>query len=952
MCLRSIPVDSFYQSYQRLAAKLPLPLRWLAFILAPFSLSLSVFVAGLFTVASGLTITLAIGHVAKDGNTAIGVVVLLVIAFIVESVGHIIKERQESLLTAVVSQLAYRRFRSVFTKKMPTLEARGNVLTHPDQISQFAYVVDGAVSMVQIIAFLAISLWIYGVGGAIAVLIILGLIFISVRLIKLIGQLWESYITCEAERRSWVQRVACALPRGRAVPTWNSALDRIENIRKQEEHLLRKRVRLQVLNGFIDRSALTVTLSVVAILGVWLWPNTGFGIGIILAARYLYAAVQNNLVNYRVIRLAVPMMRELDSLEAQDDTEKVSVDVQNRPPYPVEVLDSDSARAQLLRSSLNRTGSVYVPQNPELPQTVLTAWKCNTTEQELSRFASFAAAMELSGEVVERFWRDAQTLSSGERHRAAVALVLAEEPAWIILDDTFAALDPTTRDTVAHVIIANVALVTIISSSEEYVPAELLTRFDSDSTASVLQSYTAENNSDVTQKNQQQLNLPDPAPKQATFRRSVSLLFGLHIFWVILGAVLIAGSEVGFAVVVAKGDSLSSQVTYAATVCAIGATLGALLYYITIYRVPINRLSALHKTIIRRIDKFASPQTSGAVVGRVGEDFSDLQMSVPSAIGSVFIVITQALMLIAGAVAGAPLYIIVVIIVAPLTLLAMKLGTKKIMPAATQAANQRGEFLGAVGVQAALHQAPVSAGLRTAGEKAYGKAEGGFLSALTRQADAYAYRSLLVQTLILVLNISAVVFASMFATGSALVEPAAVIFFAVTLSSSIQSTVETLQEVGVLGLTTERVRLLADFETARSQPPVRADILTRLQERLATGDKLIAVIGKTGAGKSVVLDALYHQRQAGEVAIIPDADPFDTQDTKTSGLMLTRYEALNGTSRLLLLDETMKNLTPAQERDELYALAKTISANGKQAVVVLHSRSNLDCFASVIDLDK
>lgn len=962
MCLRRIPIDSLYDRYQRLAKTLPKRGRWLALVLAPLGVTLSVLVAGLITVIAGITVTISVGYVTSGGNTPISVVWLLVMAFLAESFGRVVKERQELILTVVVRQLTYRRFRSVFARNLPTLEARGHVLTHPGQISQFAYVVDSVVSTVQIVAFLVISLWMYGVGGAIAVLIILGLLFASVRLIILVGRLWERYVSLEGERRNWISRVANALPRGRAIPSWNSALHEITGIRSKEEHLLRKRVLIQVMNGFIDRSALTVTLAVVAILGSWLWPNASFGIGIILAARYLYAAVQNNLINYRVIRLATPMMRELDGLEAQEIAEDRAAQVIDPPSQTVEVLESTSSRARLLRSSLTASNCAFVPSNPQLSQVVLSAWRDSATPRELSLFDSLASAMGLSEDAAGRFWTDVVTLSSGERHRAAVALVLAEEPEWIILDDTFAALDHTTRDIVAKVILANASVCTILTSSEEYVPIDLAHASNTEplvhdsqvfaSQENQAQGNQAQENQADAQEMSQQGDLPDPQTKHATFRRSIGLSFGLHVIWIILGAILLAGSEVGFALVVAGADTLSSKTAYAAGACALGAILGSVIFFGSIYRVPIARLSELHKRIIFRIDKFASPQTSGAVVGRIGEDFSDLQMSVPSAVGSVFIVITQTILLIAGAVAGAPLFISVVIAVAPLAVLAMRMGKKRIMPASTESANRRGEFLGAVGVQAALHESPVSTGLRHAGEAAYKRSESAYLQASIKHTNAYTYRSILIQLLVLVLNISAVVLASMFGSSNPLVEPAAVIFFAVTLSAGIESTVATLQEVGMLGLTTERVRLLADFEAERSAPPLRTDALNQLEKALASGVTLVALIGRTGAGKSVILDTLYRQLPEGEVGVIPDVDPFASEKTDLSGLTLARLESRDGSARLILLDETIKNLTPQQERAELESLAEVLEHGGKQAVVVLHSRSNLDCFSMVVNLDE
>ena len=124
---------------------------------------------------------------------------LLILAFLVESLSCWVKDRYEMLLTVVVRQLTYRRFRQLFQTSASTAEAREHVLTYPGQISQFAFVVDFAVSTVQIIAFLAASLALYGASGAIAALLITGLVFVSVRLINLVGRLWEQYVALEGE---------------------------------------------------------------------------------------------------------------------------------------------------------------------------------------------------------------------------------------------------------------------------------------------------------------------------------------------------------------------------------------------------------------------------------------------------------------------------------------------------------------------------------------------------------------------------------------------------------------------------------------------------------------------------------------------------------------------------------------------------------------------------------
>ena len=196
-------------------------------------------------------ITAGIGQVTSGERTPGSAIWLLIFAFLAESLGYWVKERQELILTIAVRQLTYRRFRDIFSRSSHPPEAHGHVLTYPGQISQFAFVVDFAVSTVQIIAFLAASLALYGASGAIAALLITGLVFVSVRLINLVGRLWEQYVALEGERRQWIQRVANALPRGQSIPSWGTALDKVASIRNTEEQLLHRRVPLQILNGFL-----------------------------------------------------------------------------------------------------------------------------------------------------------------------------------------------------------------------------------------------------------------------------------------------------------------------------------------------------------------------------------------------------------------------------------------------------------------------------------------------------------------------------------------------------------------------------------------------------------------------------------------------------------------------------------------------------------------------------
>lgn len=941
-------MEVLFERYRRISLRLPTKLRWLALVFAPALTSLTVFISGLMMVGAGLTITVAVNRISSGETIAPGMMWILIAAFLVQSLGYLVKERQELLLVVTVRQLTYRRFRSIFNNSSPASNVRGHALTYPGQVSQFAYVVDAVVAIVQVLAFLVASIVMYGMAGVLSALLIVAVTALSLRLISMIGELWEQYIVLEGERRSWIQRIAEESPRGRFIPSWASAVKRVTDIRHAEEKLLRKRVVLQIFNGFIDRGALTVILVAAAVISALLWPRTDFGIGIILAARYLYGAVQNLLANYRVIRLAVPMMRELDSLEKLKTAADRPIADAECSTGTVEVIASESARAKVLREIAPSPGAAYIPVNPLISGPVLEAWRVHSRPERLSNFNNFAALMGLSNDVIQRFWCDSSTLSSGERHRAALALVMSDNPEWIILDDTFAALDPSMREVVAKVLLSNVKRCSLLTSSEEYVPNAFIYGKDREiltEAASTQTPLTDNGNLESTQA------IPDPLPRRASFRRSVTFLFGVNVVWILLGALLLVGSDVALALIIADNDHLSSLVLLLIAMCGAGTILGSLSFFGPLYSVPISKLTKLHERIIAQIGMFASPQTGGTVVGRLGEDFSELQMSVPGALGSVFIVLIQAALLILGATAGAPVFILIVLAVIPLAFLAMRQGAKWILPAATAAANRRGDFLAAVGAQAGLHTVPSSEHLREAGDIAYEGCERLYLAASVGQANAYFLRSVLLQSLTLLLNISALVLVAIFGNSHSLVAPVAVIFFATTLSSGIESTVETIQEVGVLGLTAERVRLLEDCEIDRTYPPAHTQGLQKVKDALASGQSVVALIGATGAGKSVILESLCRELPYGEVALIPDVDPFAGGEDVTSGLALFHAEVNSGGAWLILLDETFKRLTPYEERVELKTIGERLKENDKQAVVVLHSRSNLDCFTKVIDLN-
>ncbi|MDO5049543.1 MAG: hypothetical protein Q4D87_06650 [Actinomycetaceae bacterium] len=947
-------IEHLYTRFELLDSKCPTKIRWMALLAAPANLSLITFLAGTVSILGSALITIGLESLASDTSYSKSLIALLLLAFLLESAGFLIKERQEMLLVVAIRQITYRRFRKLFRVQVRKSKIDEIVLTYPAQISQFAYVVDFAISTVQVVLFIVISFYLYGINGVLAVFLIAALVSVSIKLVAKIGSLWERYIELEGERRVWIKRLAKSLPRGKRIPSWEAAKSHLSRVRNTEESLLRARVRLQVLNSFLDRGALTAVLTLIAIVGTLFWPTSNIGISIILAARYLHSAVQNNVVNYRVIRLAVPMMRDLYEIERDTST----IPSQTAPIAPdtrsVEVLDGNSARADLLRTTPGQDGVAFVPREPAISQSILSAWHAGTDPYQKSEFRRLATSMGLQPEVLARSEKEIETLSSGELQRLTLAMVLSESPDWLILDNSFASLDPVTREVVAEVVLENVHSCSLLASSLEYVPSS----FARPDTATENITEPPSSSSEVvnTENSSEELHdpstyLPDPDKKKATFLRAIQLVFGMRFLLVGLGAFLLSASEIAFAISISQNDLTALEMIGLSTTSLVGVVVGSLMLSITVYRVPIRRLSVLHDQLIGRLERFANSKTAGAVVGRVGEDFSSLQMEIPGALGSVTLVTVHSVLLIGSTLIGAPAFLIVFVAALPLAIFVWRRGLKTVIPATTDVANARGEFIGAINVQAGSASAPNSPQLRVAGEKAYLVSEDNYIRNSIRLTNAYALQSGLTQLLVVTLNSLAVLLISIPWNYSAEITYASILFFILTLSAGLQTTIETLQHAGVVSLTAERVRMLEEFELARTPHIAPQDSLRKILNSIDSGNVLTALIGSTGAGKSVLLDAIYDASRSGDVTIIPSTDPLASEECSSSGIQLLRSQLIDGSARILLLDETFRNLSPSEEREELTSLRQALGSSKKQAVIVLHSRTNLDCFEKVISLD-
>ncbi|WP_181440297.1 ATP-binding cassette domain-containing protein [Curtobacterium sp. MCLR17_042] len=893
-----------------------------------------------------MTVTLTISQVGEAAHRFPWELVLtLSLGFAAETIGFWVKERHELLLTAQVRQLIFRRFMLLSSKATENRSSlREQVLTYPTQISQFAYVVDFAVSSVQIVAVLIVTITLYGAGGVVAVVLIAFLVFASVRLIARVGALWEKYIALEGRRRERIRVLCTSLPRGRFAPGWPQAVNEVLEVRNDEQTLLRKRVCLQLGTGFLDKGALTVVLVIAALIANAIDPSAGFGIGLIVAARYFYSAVQNNLVNYRVVRLAIPMLRTLDESTSHVGDEGAAYPKINGSAVFVQ---RDTEEGQHLLAISGQNGVSFIPRNPTFAPQVLAAWERTASHHARSTFAGRSEELGLSDATQARFFSDPASLSSGERHRAAVALGIADEPDLLILDDTFASLDGKNRSRMLNVLNASDIPFAVVFSSEDYLPDQ---RARADHTEQVSERLAVPD----AEVEATSGALPDPPARGGTIA-AIRIVFGAGIAWILLGAALIAASEVTFAAAVGAGQRAADLHVPVILSCGLGMLTGCVLYFNTLYAVPIRRLTRLHDMLIERLPAFASKRTAGPIVGRLGEDFSELQMSVPGALGAAALVGMQATVTIGLAVAGAPLMLLVVIVVAPLAYVAFSRGSAMISPAATAVANERGNFIGLVGALVESGVARNGRLLGVAAKVGYEQAEASYMATNVAIARAYAFRTGLVGAIVLTTNIAATVIACTPGLTSQLVSPAAIVFFAISLSAGVQSTIEAFHGVGVVSLTAGRVQTLLTASPAvggfRPAAPAASELLDALDEEVT----IIGLVGPSGSGKSLTLDAVAEARRNRSVlTVIEASDPFAEQQTEPAGAIQQRTLAGiddHRLSGLVLLDESFNALDRVAERNALAQLKDGLARHGGQGVAVVHSDRNLDLFDRVVSVD-
>lgn len=968
------------------------PKAWSGFFLAQRRRTIAVLVFGACAVTATILIPVGFSHFSDSIGQSEGMLASglgLMVAVVSSFVFGWFKERSELRLVFGTRMLA---FRSFFDDAMRGRSGRsvnlvGEFTTHPPQISQVSYVLDFGLSLAQAVGIACYVAVVYQLVGWIALAGLVLVTAVSVRLVHAVGKVYEKFIALESNRVERIRDISTSVHALR-----NAKLDRfisgwMQRARERQEPVLRERARLQVLNGIVSTTAVPVVVGIAAI-------ATAVGLGgslislvpLLVASTLLYSALQEVIVNYRVIRLAVPMLRAWDErrIEADEDDHVRSVLPSDPGVTWISMVDHPTlaaVSAEAMRSAVEADHG-WVPADPRLPAAVAADWYLTLNDAERDAFHEWIEALELPGDLhLDVDASRIETLSRGELHRLAIAAVLATTEGPCVLDaECLAALDPGVRARATRNITARGRPLVLIGgdlagpcADRRYAASldneELKLEARPLPTLSPLSDETAVDRLPDMESSESETGAGDPVfpSPTPTVRGSVriwtTIFGGAGATVIVVAALASAGLAVCFPVVLNAVDGSAPQQRalqiglVTAGILSVGLVALGLQFH-----TPIKRITLLHRRIGDRLKGIAGPRRTGELVGRYGEDFSALQMEAPGQLVAALAICAEVGVFAIAAGLGSPLLLPIIVMVLPAAWFVYRRGERRLVAATTAQAKQRGHFLDDATAILGEQLIAGNASIRAAARTTYARAEAGLEESSISVVTAMMRRRTELQSvsvLVLVLGLSASALLSAF--GGALV-PVVLAYFIYSIALQLPRLIESVQRVSVAMTAAERVMALlesADVDKER-EPVHHTSAVAEIEAALAESDHLVLrVAGRSGAGKSVALRALNERLPNADVSLIGDDIPVKSlscnefpapersTETRTLGdlvkserqALLAEY-AIATSVGVTMLDETLSAMSASDQELMLARLREIAKQESRSFVYVSHTAAD------------
>lgn len=969
---------------------------WLAFLTARPRLTATVAGSGLVAAAAVSATPYLFDRFSRAlsaGEDAASWAALLVGASVLSAVAGWTKEGAELRLVVAVRFLALRTF---FEESLDDSSGRrapstGRFSTHPAQISQFAYVVDLAITLVRSVAIATFVVLTYGAVGWTALVGVCVATLMALRLVHLVGAVYHRYIESEAARVDHIRDLSNAAWKLRAAGLSEHVAGWMQSRRDAQVPVLLRRANLQVVNGIVASAAVPVVVTTAALVFV-LRADGGAStlVPLLVAAGLLSSALQEAVTNYRVVRLTIPMLQawderrlapradvDLDVLRGIDQTPGVTW-------LSVSDEAAEAAASDLVRAAGRIHGWGWLSSDPRVDGRVVQTWAGSLdagTRQELD---SWLVALELPSDLdvadaVERL----ASMSRGERHRLALAVALTVSAGPCVLSQpTLAAIDHASRHRLVGRIVDAGRRVVLVAEDCLGVPVDqqiALTLRDGVLVGEPV-VRTLEHVPDghepvapvpvpvrTAEAAVEDPGFATPRPTVGSAARAVLIVLGAGGTALLCAAVVVA-STLGVVLPIvlggtrSDGDRRQAAILLVLLVATLVVTLGVNLLQ---HRTPVGRLTELHARIADRLAWIAGPSRTGELVGRFGEDFSSIQMQVPAQLVGALVVTTQLVGVVLTLALGEPAIVLVIAVLVPLAFVLYRSGERRIVTAVGEQSRARGTFMafstGALDDDSAgSHPQLRAAVLATYGveEDRFGRASEGLVSAMMRRRTE-------LQTAGLVIFGAGTALALEADRVSSAIAPAVIAYLVYTIANQLPQLVESVQSISVSAATAARVTSLLDAPDSVPPPvPLVGRTVAMLEAAVEQGGgRLLHVSGRTGVGKSIALRSVTARRGSAAIfleddlpvrtvavadvceavgAAAPGADPArpvgDLSLADRQRLLVAHAQASG--VELAVLDESLSALSSGEAERVLEDLRSRARATGRTFVVVSHTSTD------------
>lgn len=921
------------------------------------------------------------------------------------------KERVEAQFLLGVRFIACRALLSVSLRENPAnLDVGhtgvGQFSTNAAQISQFGYVVDFVLTAFQSVAVGVFVVVEYRVPGLVAICGLAAFCAASVALVHRIGAIYADWVRAESARIDATMQYAMNSDRVRRARLAEVAARWVHQRRETEVPILHRRARVQRLNTLITSLAVP---AVVTVSSVVLWAAASpvdALLPLLIACTILYASLQECVTNYRVIRLTVPMLTDLDARRTKIRAELAAPF--SCPPQPQTGVTLFPLRTEADRTTfvtwawrcvMTDTRSVYVPRNPVVSGEILRNWYLGRDLDARERFAWLFQQFELPADLrLDLATHRVESLSNGERHRLAAAVALTDATGIVFLDDTWAALDADTGDrilgrlrswTQASVVLATTFGRQHVPDTELSYVRDAASHWTLTKSVQVVRSDSAELPSPIVGW-QQQVSEPDalsltsveqpwenPRPTVRRTRQATSIVLGrLGILALVVGSIGLAALAVLFPAVIENNSHRSGGwVVLVALVSVAAMSVLWVLNAWTVFIRPEARLTPLHEQLTRRLPDLSHPANAGQLIGRLGGDFADTQMDFPQVCSRFVVGVAQLGGLVIAIGFGSWVLALGVTALLPLAIAVFRAGERHLVTAADKQAARRNDFHNLVATFISNPAVQLAPEVYGSAVEMYGESESDFYRASWGTSQARLVRRIQLDALasaLLILGLCAVVLNW---PGSTLVAPTLMMFYVLSLSQQLPNLIDATQGLSVSVATVSRATALLDAPdlviapTIVREPSERlvADLLRIIRE---TEPTLISVRAPTGAGKSVATRRLQEQLGAEIVSILDSdlpvtfatandylssqpnvCDPalltFEPDQQLSTVTLSSRQQligllALNTHNEVLVLDESFNTLPPDLEHRLLTQIRNTAESAQRWVIYISHSEHNLN----------